>query len=137
MAAIVRMPAVALHRNRGFDPAECPRGLDVQSRNRRLDSAAHRLGNRDCQGFLLAPLLIAVHRYVLLGEVRRYYSFRPIGRYLRFVGYAVIFEIMFEFVVPNQWITKGEGVGWFLAIEVTAAIALVVEAMKVVQPKLG
>jgi hypothetical protein len=44
----------------------------------------------------LAPLLIAVHRYVLLGEPTRVYSFLPVGRYLRFVLYAMVFEIAFE-----------------------------------------
>jgi hypothetical protein len=46
------------------------------------------------RSFVAAPLLIAIHRYVLLGDVTRRYTFLPIARYLRFVGYAVIFEVL-------------------------------------------
>jgi hypothetical protein len=48
------------------------------------------------KSLLVAPLLIAVHRYVLLGEVTPHYTFWPIARYLRFVGYAVVFEFLLE-----------------------------------------
>jgi hypothetical protein len=74
------------------------------------------------QAFLLAPLLIAVHRYVLLGEVTRHYSLRPFSRYLRFAGYAVIFEVVAE--IATQCIARSVGSFWLLAIQTIAVVVL-------------
>lgn len=52
------------------------------------------------QSFLVAPLAIAVHRYVLLGETTNRYSLDPSSpRYLRFVGFAVLVSLIWS--VPN------------------------------------
>jgi hypothetical protein len=49
------------------------------------------------QGLLLAPLAIAVHRYVLLGEAMRRYPLDPFSaRYVRFVGFAVLVKILWS-----------------------------------------
>ena len=48
------------------------------------------------EAFILAPLLIAVHRYVILGETARGFSIRPARRYLSFVAYAIVFQIAIE-----------------------------------------
>jgi hypothetical protein len=47
-------------------------------------------------GLVLAPLAIAIHRYVLLGEVGTSYSFNPSDRRLvRFVGAEIIYSAVF------------------------------------------
>ena len=47
------------------------------------------------QSLLLAPLAIAVHRYVLLGEVNNSYQLGPSNpRYLRFVGFGILISLM-------------------------------------------
>ena len=52
------------------------------------------------QAFLLAPLAIAVHRYVLLGEISTGFAVEPSNpRYLRFVGFAVVLNVLM--VVPG------------------------------------
>ncbi len=49
------------------------------------------------QGLLLAPLAIAVHRYVLLGEVTDRYPLDPSNpRYVRFAGFAVLVNILWS-----------------------------------------
>lgn len=49
---------------------------------------------------LLAPLAIAVHRFVLLGERTNRYALEPSSsRYLRFVGLAIIVNILW--LIPN------------------------------------
>jgi len=48
------------------------------------------------KSFIVAPLLIAVHRYVILGETTRGFSIHPAGRYLSFAGCAIAFEIAIE-----------------------------------------
>ncbi len=49
------------------------------------------------QGLLLAPLAIAVHRYVLLGEVTGRYPLDPFSaRYVRFVGFAILIKILWS-----------------------------------------
>jgi hypothetical protein len=50
------------------------------------------------EAFILAPLLIAVHRYVILGETTRGFSLSPADRYLRFVSNAIVFGIATEVV---------------------------------------
>jgi hypothetical protein len=52
------------------------------------------------QSFVVAPLAIAVHRYVLLGEVATGYALDPSSpRYLRFVGFAVLVNMLM--IVPS------------------------------------
>jgi hypothetical protein len=47
------------------------------------------------QAVLLAPLAIAVHRFVLLGETTNRYPLEPqSSRYLRFVGFAILVKIL-------------------------------------------
>ncbi len=54
------------------------------------------------QAFLIAPLAIAVHRFVLLGEVTGGYSINPSSpRYLRFVTFSLV--IILIYTVPG-WI---------------------------------
>jgi hypothetical protein len=49
------------------------------------------------QGLLLAPLAIAVHRYVLLGETTSRYPLDPFSaRYVRFVGFAILVKILWS-----------------------------------------
>ena len=49
------------------------------------------------QGLLLAPLAIAVHRYVLLGEATSRYPLDPFSaRYVRFVGFAILIKILWS-----------------------------------------
>ena len=45
------------------------------------------------EALILAPLLIAVHRYVLLGETAHGFPIPPADRYLSFAGCAIAFEI--------------------------------------------
>lgn len=52
------------------------------------------------QAFLLAPLAIAVHRYVILGEITRGYPLDfSTPRYLRFVGFAILVGLVMA--IPN------------------------------------
>jgi hypothetical protein len=52
------------------------------------------------QAILLAPLAIAVHRYVLLGEVTNRYQLDPSSpRYRRFVGFAIVLNVIWT--IPN------------------------------------
>lgn len=47
------------------------------------------------QAFVLAPLAIAVHRYVLLGEVTPHYALDASNpRYMRFVGFAILVKLL-------------------------------------------
>lgn len=47
------------------------------------------------RGVLLAPLAIAMHRYVLLGEVAQRYPLDPFNaRYVRFAGFAVLVNVL-------------------------------------------
>ncbi|MBI3703245.1 MAG: hypothetical protein HY244_05165 [Rhizobiales bacterium] len=43
---------------------------------------------------LIAPLAIAVHRYVLLGEVTTGYAIGSRPRYIRFVGFALVLNML-------------------------------------------
>lgn len=52
------------------------------------------------QAVLLAPLAIAVHRLVLLGEKANSYPFEPkSSRFVRFVGFAILVKILW--LIPN------------------------------------
>jgi hypothetical protein len=58
------------------------------------------IGTTIVQAVLLAPLAIAVHRFVLLGERTGRYPLDPgSSRYLRFVGFAIIVKILW--LIPN------------------------------------
>ena len=47
------------------------------------------------RAFVVAPLAIAVHRYVLLGEVTPGYALDPSSpRYMRFVGFAILVNLL-------------------------------------------
>ena len=120
ISSAVRMPAVALVAFVLLIPLVAVNSKLVLSGEGK--SAAIRLVVVTAEAFVLAPLLIAVHRDVLFGELTRYYSLRPFGRYLRFAGYAIIFEIVAE--IATQWIAKGIGSYWFLVIQTIALIVL-------------
>jgi hypothetical protein len=52
------------------------------------------------QAALLAPLAIAVHRFVLLGESANRYPLEPwSSRYLRFAGFAILVKVLWR--IPN------------------------------------
>jgi hypothetical protein len=52
------------------------------------------------QAILLAPLAIAVHRFVILGETTNRYPLEPASnRYLRFVGFAILVKILW--LIPS------------------------------------
>jgi hypothetical protein len=58
------------------------------------------IGASIVQAVLLAPLAIAVHRFVLLGEKTNRYPLEPkSSRYLRFVGFAILVNILW--LIPN------------------------------------
>jgi hypothetical protein len=58
------------------------------------------LGAGIVQAVLLAPLAIAVHRFVLLGEKTNRYPLEPkSSRYLRFVGFAILVKILW--LIPS------------------------------------
>ena len=58
------------------------------------------IGASIVQAVLLSPLAIAVHRFVLLGEEANRYPLEPkSGRYLRFVGFAILVKILW--LIPN------------------------------------
>lgn len=58
------------------------------------------IGSSIVQAVLLAPLAIAVHRFVLLGETTSRYPLEPgSSRYLRFVGFAILVKILW--LIPS------------------------------------
>ena len=58
------------------------------------------IGASIVQAVLLAPLAIAVHRFVLLGEKTNRYPLEPkSSRYLRFVGFAILIKILW--LIPS------------------------------------
>jgi len=79
------------------------------------------------QILLLTPLLIAVHRYVLLREVARRYSFRPVGRYLPFAAYASLIAIIFAiFTSPLTvaiFATDGINIWWAMVFQIMGVVA--------------
>jgi hypothetical protein len=126
IGGIVRMPAVALVTFAVLIPLEAVNSTLVLSGEGK--SVVIRLASAIAQAFLLAPLLIAVHRYVLLSEVTRHYSLRPFGRYLRFAGYALIFEVITE--IATQFIAKA-GSYWAFAIQIIGLIVLLYVALRI------
>jgi hypothetical protein len=64
------------------------------------------IGSGIVNAALLAPLAIAVHRFVLLGEITNRYPLEPgSSRYLRFVGFAIVVQILpaipFYIIIPD------------------------------------
>ena len=58
--------------------------------------------------FLLAPLAIAVHRMVLLGETTDRYALDPPSpRYLRFVGFGILVTVLWS--LPNALTSLSKG----------------------------
>jgi hypothetical protein len=74
------------------------------------------LGLSILQIFLLTPVAIAVHRYVLLGEVTHRYALNPASRQFKnFFAYGVIIQVMFE--IPTLFIgvvNIGTVLVWFV-----------------------
>ena len=61
-----------------------------------------------CPSFLLAPLAIAVHRMVLLGETTDRYALDPSSlRYLRFVGFGILVTVLWS--LPNALTSLSKG----------------------------
>jgi hypothetical protein len=62
------------------------------------------IGSSIVQAVLLAPLAVAVHRFVLLGERTNRYPLEPgSSRYLRFVGFAILVDILW--LIPTTILT--------------------------------
>jgi hypothetical protein len=91
------------------------------------------------QAILLAPLAIAVHRFVILGETTNRYPLEPgSSRYLRFVGFAILVKILWlipstiESLIPgaenNPAVTAGLGIV-VLALFITVIIIVVRRAI--------
>ena len=83
---------------------------------------------------LLAPLAIVVHRYVLLGELTDRYPLDPFNaRYVRFVGFAVLVNVLWSLpsVIEGYMLDLQQtlGIGSSLGI---ASIALSVTIIIVV-----
>jgi hypothetical protein len=74
------------------------------------------------QSFLVAPLAIAVHRYVLMGERATGYALDPSSpRYLRFVGFAVLVNLLL--LVPSLIITVAPPEGQNVALAAGGGLA--------------
>ena len=97
------------------------------------------IGSSIVQAVLLAPLAIAVHRFVLLGETTNRYPLEPgSSRYLRFVGFAILVKILWlipstiESLIPgaenNPAVTAGLGIV-VLALFITVIIIVVRRAI--------
>ena len=92
------------------------------------------------QAVLLAPLAIAVHRFVLLGEKTNRYPLEPkSSRYLRFVGFAILVKILWlipstiESAIPavrdnNPALASGLGIVAFVLV-ITVVIIVVRRAI--------
>ncbi len=83
------------------------------------------------RGVLLAPLAIAVHRYVLLGELTDRYPLDPFNaRYVRFAGFAVLVNLLWSLpgvigaYVPN--VQQTPGIGASLEIVGTALFVTII-----------
>jgi hypothetical protein len=49
------------------------------------------------RAFLITPVLIAMHRFVLLGEVSPYYTINPSQpRFMRFFLFSIVFQLLFR-----------------------------------------
>ena len=87
------------------------------------------------QSVLMAPLAIATHRYVILGEVARGYAIEPSSpRYRRFVCFSILLTMMFSLpnfigsLLPGWGTSEGMTTAWnlisFVAIVVIAVVAV-------------
>jgi hypothetical protein len=88
------------------------------------------------QSFLMTPLAIAVHRYVLLGEVTPGYALNPSDpRFMRFFGFAVALNLLTAFpawVVTPLLRVEGYGLfGGFLVAAVTIAVFIFVTVVAI------
>jgi hypothetical protein len=67
------------------------------------------------QGFLLTPVAIAVHRFVLLGEIAGGYRLNPADpRFQRFFIFTVVVQVLMA--VPGVFGTIDFGSGWVTAL---------------------
>jgi hypothetical protein len=85
------------------------------------------------EGGLLAPLAIAVHRYVLLGEVTRRYPLDPSSpRYWRFLGYAILLNAIWFIPGIVQGLTPDIAAApmWLNSVVVVLFIAIIVVAVR-------
>jgi hypothetical protein len=96
LAAIKQMPALILTASAALAAMEATVLLMFKPAPDSWESEVLGFANAIAQGFVIAPVLIAVHRFVLLREITPRYTFRPAGRYFRFAGYATVFEIILE-----------------------------------------
>jgi hypothetical protein len=85
---------------------------------------------------LLAPVAIAVHRYVLLGEAARSYPLNPIqSRYLRFVGFALLVDLFWAIptyiqgLVPMTEAATG-GMWWLNALAMVLFVVVIVVVVR-------
>lgn len=84
------------------------------------------------QGFLLAPLAIAVHRMVLLGETTDRYALDPSSpRYMRFVGFGVLVSLLWSLpnlissLTPHSYgLSEVAGIVSFVLVIVVAIVTL-------------
>jgi hypothetical protein len=98
------------------------------------------IGASIVQAVLLAPLAIAVHRFVLLGEKTDRYPLEPkSSRYLRFIGFAILVKILWlipstiESLIPaardnNPALATGLGIVAFVLV-ITVVIIVVRRAI--------
>ena len=94
------------------------------------------------RGFCLAPYMIAVHRFVILGEVTRGYIVDPSEpRFLRFVGLLVAFSVMtsIAFALPVLLLAAGMtgAVPLVLLLAGVAAIVILAFRLSVLFPALA
>jgi hypothetical protein len=83
------------------------------------------IGASIVQAVLLAPLAIAVHRFVLLGEETNRYPLDPkSSRYLRFVGFAILVNILW--LIPNtiESLATGLGIVAFVLVITVVIVAV-------------
>lgn len=90
-------------------------------------------------GVLLAPLAIVVHRYVLLGELTDRYPLDPFNaRYVRFVGFAVLVNVLWslpsviEGYMPDLQQTLGIGSSLGIASFALSVTIIIVVVRRVI-----
>jgi hypothetical protein len=91
------------------------------------------------QSFLMAPLAIATHRYVLLGEVAQGYAIEPSNpRYMRFVGLSVLISLMFSLpnfigsLLPGYGTAEDITTAWGFVSFIVVIIAMVVAVRRAI-----
>jgi len=103
------------------------------------------IGASIVQAVLLSPLAIAVHRFVLLGEEANRYPLEPkSGRYLRFVGFAILVKILWlipntiESLIPAQDNNSALATGLkFLAFVLVITVVIVVVRRAILFPAIA